>query len=170
MSSTGYRLIGSLTLAFVISAGQSTAEIRPNTHVFAMVELDHICRGERQPTGQYVRVVIYRSNADRYYTYMMSSVGQIFESGGGRQHSTLDGNDMVSELQLAGRRITYRETGSLSQSGRAAISTLEVQINSDGTSCTVNACSMSLSINGDSSLCQYRCWPDACEIRRGPAS
>lgn len=170
MSSHCIRLFLACLYCALISAAPLRAEIPRNSHIFAMVQINHSCNAQRQPTGEFVRVAIYRSNADRYYTYMMSSAGQIFERGGGRQRSTLDGLNFVSELQFSGRRIAYRETGSASRNGISASTTLEVDLTTDGRSCSVNSCSMSTTRNGNSNFCRYRCFPEPCEIRPGPAS
>lgn len=170
MSRHFIRLLLVCVFSTLLPIAPSYGEVPRNTHIFAMVQLNHNCRADRRYIGEFVRIAIYRSNADRYYTYMMSTAGQVFESGGGRRSSTLDGIDMISELQFSGRRVNYRETGTIMRNGVSAVSTLEVQLTTDGRTCSVNSCSMSTSRNGDSNFCRYRCFAEPCEIRPGPAS
>ncbi len=146
------------------------SQIEENTHILAMIQINRICRGETQASGEFVRVVIYRSTAGNYNTYMMNRAGAVFGPDGGEERNTLNGVDMLSELDLSGRRIFYREQGTQSAGNRQATATMEVEITADGNSCSVNSCSMEISEAGAEPACQFRCWPEECEVRPGPAS
>jgi len=148
----------------------ASAEIERNTHIFAMIQINTICRGETQATGEFVRVVIHRSTKGNYNTYMMNKAGAAFGPNGGEQRNTLDGVAMLSELNLLGRRIFYREQGTQSSGNRKATVTMEVEITADENSCSVNSCSMDISEVGAEPACRFRCWPEECEVRPGPAS
>jgi hypothetical protein len=149
---------------------RASAEIAQDTHVYAMIEIDRICRGEKKASGQFVRVAIYRSNKGKYYTYMMSTAGQTFGPEGGSKQSTLDGADMVSELRFSKNKIAYVESGTKSAGNRTVVATMGVEMTADESSCSVQSCSMDVVEAGKGSACAFKCWPIDCEIRKGPAS
>jgi hypothetical protein len=162
-------IVAAIALCSIVPA-TAFSEITKNTHVYAMIEIDRICRGESKATGQLTRVAIYRSNKGKYYTYMMSTAGQIFGPEGGSKKSQLDGAEMVSELYFSGNNISYVERGTKSAGSRTAIVRMDVELVADKSSCSVQSCSMEASEAGSGSVCQFRCWPIDCEIRQGPAS
>jgi hypothetical protein len=165
-----FRAVTSALVLLVAFASASFAEISKNTHVYAMIEIDRFCRGDKKPTGQFTRVVVYHSSKGNYFTYMMSTAGQTFGPEGGSKRSTLDGAEMLSVLKFSGPNISYVEQGTQSSGNRTATATMAVEITADGSSCSVSSCSMEVVEAGRGSACQFRCYPEACEIRKGPAS